>query len=77
MDLLNRFQNYLERRRRERETIFELSSLSDRELADLGIGRSDIRRIAQAGALRGTIDLYAWRDGRAAEVGGPSGLKAA
>ncbi len=35
--------------RRERETIRELSALSDRELADLGIGRADIRFVA-AGA---------------------------
>ena len=35
--------------RRERETVRELSALSDRELADLGIGRADIRFVA-AGA---------------------------
>jgi uncharacterized protein YjiS (DUF1127 family) len=29
-----------------RETIRELESLSDRELSDLGIGRTDIRDIA-------------------------------
>ncbi len=30
-----------------RETISELRSLDDRELADLGIGRSDITRLAR------------------------------
>ncbi len=38
--------------RRERETIRELSSLSNRELNDLGIGRADIPFVA-AGA---TVD---------------------
>lgn len=32
--------------RRYRQTVSELSSLTDRDLADLGISRSDIRRIA-------------------------------
>ncbi len=32
--------------RREREAVRELSRLSDRELADLGIARSDIRAVA-------------------------------
>jgi len=35
-----RFRSY-------RETIAELRSLDDRELADLGIGRSDITRLAR------------------------------
>jgi uncharacterized protein YjiS (DUF1127 family) len=30
-----------------RETLTELRSLDDRELADLGIGRSDITRLAR------------------------------
>jgi uncharacterized protein YjiS (DUF1127 family) len=34
------FRNY-------RETVSELRSLDDRELADLGIGRSDITRLAR------------------------------
>ena len=35
-----KFRNY-------RETINELRALDDRELADLGIGRSDITRLAR------------------------------
>ncbi len=35
-----KFRNY-------RETVAELRSLDDRELADLGIGRSDITRLAR------------------------------
>lgn len=34
------------RRRVYRRTVFELRSLSDRELRDLGIARADIRRLA-------------------------------
>ena len=36
--------------RREREAVRELSRLSDRELADLGIARSDIRAVALGAA---------------------------
>lgn len=36
--------------RRERETIRELSRLSDRELADLGISRADIHAVAAGAA---------------------------
>ncbi|THH39225.1 DUF1127 domain-containing protein [Aliishimia ponticola] len=38
------------RRRLARVTYSELSSLSDRELSDLGIGRSQIRGLAQQAA---------------------------
>ncbi|MDF1633912.1 DUF1127 domain-containing protein [Mycoplana sp. MJR14] len=33
--------------RKYRQTINELGRMSDRELNDLGIGRSDIRRVAR------------------------------
>ncbi|MBB3977804.1 uncharacterized protein YjiS (DUF1127 family) [Rhizobium azooxidifex] len=33
--------------RKYRQTITELGRMSDRELHDLGIGRSDIRRVAR------------------------------
>ena len=61
MDLMNRFQTYLEFRRRERETVHELAQLSDRALGDLGLARADIRRIARAAARAGRLDLAAYR----------------
>ncbi len=36
--------------RRYRQTLRELDGLSDRELADLGFGRSDIRAVARQAA---------------------------
>jgi uncharacterized protein YjiS (DUF1127 family) len=66
MDLLNRLQNYLELRRRERETMHELAQLSDRALGDLGLARADIRRIARAAARAGRLDLAAYRARREA-----------
>ncbi|WP_424987832.1 DUF1127 domain-containing protein [Microbulbifer sp. S227A] len=44
--LKTRFQNY----RVYRETLNELSALSDRELADLGLHRSMLRRVAHQAA---------------------------
>ena len=38
--------NFIANWRREREAVRELSRLTDRELADLGIARSDIRAVA-------------------------------
>ncbi len=43
MNLARSFQSW----RRYRETAAELNSLSQRELGDLGISRSDIPRIAR------------------------------
>jgi uncharacterized protein YjiS (DUF1127 family) len=40
----------LAKHRRYNRTVKELSFLSDRELADLGIGRADMRRIAREAA---------------------------
>tara|TARA_E500000178_G_C16597513_1_gene563144 strand:+ start:266 stop:514 length:249 start_codon:yes stop_codon:yes gene_type:complete len=48
--LANWFKNLnkkLQARKQERETMYQLSKLNDRELHDLGIGRSDIRSIAR------------------------------
>ena len=45
--LLRRFAIWYEGNRRYRETVFELSKLSDHLLADLGIGRHQIREIAR------------------------------
>ena len=43
--------NFIANWRRERETVRELSRLSDRELADLGIARVDIKAVAGGAPL--------------------------
>ena len=43
MNIVRSYQNW----RRYRETVGELVRLSNRELADMGIGRADITRIAR------------------------------
>jgi len=53
--LANWFKNLnqkLQARRAEKRTYAELSRLSDRELNDMGIGRSDIRSIASGNFYR-------------------------
>lgn len=45
--LVSKIRNYL----RYRETVQELSRLSNRDLDDLGISRSEIRRIARGNAV--------------------------
>lgn len=44
--LLTRFRTYMARRAQVNKTINELASLTDRELSDLGIHRSQIRSVA-------------------------------
>lgn len=44
--LSTRYKNY----RLYRETFDGLSALSDHDLADLGLGRSDLRRVAEEAA---------------------------
>ena len=43
MNLIRNYRNW----RRYRDTVSELSRLSNRELNDLGIGRSDIHYVAR------------------------------
>jgi uncharacterized protein YjiS (DUF1127 family) len=43
MNMIRNYRNW----RRYRETVKELSRLSNRELADLGITRSEIEAVAQ------------------------------
>ena len=50
-DWFKNLSNKIQARRLEKQTYTELSALSNRELQDLGIGRSDIRSIA-----KGTFD---------------------
>ena len=51
-DLVNMFKSFKRRRAAFRQTTLELSQLSDRDLKDIGIGRSDIRRLARIEALK-------------------------
>ena len=46
MKLVKRISAYLARRNRINKTVSELSSLTNRELADLGISRGQIHSIA-------------------------------
>lgn len=48
--LIARWQAARTRRAIYNQTVFELSELTDRELADLGISRADIGRIANESA---------------------------
>jgi uncharacterized protein YjiS (DUF1127 family) len=45
--LLSIVMNKLRIWRAYRETVYQLESLADRELSDLGIGRRDIKRLAR------------------------------
>ena len=49
-DALIAIRAHLARRRTYRQTVSELSALSDRELADLGIYRQDIHALAHQAA---------------------------
>ena len=73
MNLLSHLSHALEIRRREQRTIHELSQLSDRDLADCGLSRADIRDVAWVAARAYGIDAYqydSWRDAREALVCG-------
>ena len=45
-DLMHRLQVRATKYRQYRQTVNELSALSDRDLADMGMGRSFIKRMA-------------------------------
>ncbi len=67
MNLLSRLSHALEIKRREQKTIHELSQLSDRDLADFGLSRADIRVVAWLAARTDGMDVYrcdGWRDAR-------------
>lgn len=65
MSVLHDLRSRFARWRRERRTIEELNMLSDRDLADLGIGRSDIRSLAREASAASPVDLHEWRERRA------------
>ncbi|MDF1587404.1 DUF1127 domain-containing protein [Marinimicrococcus flavescens] len=62
MTFLQRIRSTFDAWRRERVTINELNMLSDRDLADLGISRSDIRSLARQTVKADVVDLHEWRD---------------
>jgi uncharacterized protein YjiS (DUF1127 family) len=66
MSILASIAGFLERRRREARTRYELEQLTDRELADLGIVRADIGRLARESAEGGLVDIHTWRTGTTA-----------
>jgi len=49
-DFIKKAIKKIDERIEYQQTIKELNSLSDRELADIGIGRGDIVRIAKGGS---------------------------
>jgi uncharacterized protein YjiS (DUF1127 family) len=51
--IASRFQAWRERRRQINRITFELNSYTDRELADLGLGRGDIDQVARGTFRRG------------------------
>jgi uncharacterized protein YjiS (DUF1127 family) len=55
MYLLDIFQNYFNKQIRYARTIYELNSLSDRELSDLGMQRWEIESIARQTAFEAKI----------------------
>ena len=46
--MISTIANTLRRHSQYRQTVVELGRLTDRELSDLGIGRSQIRHVAKA-----------------------------
>lgn len=76
MTLFQRLRTAYESWRRERRTISELNMLSDRDLADLGISRSDIHSLARHAASAEVVDLHDWRD-RSQVVAAPAPAPAA
>lgn len=49
-EILGAVSRYAARQTAFRQTLNELETLTDRELADLGISRADIRRVAREAA---------------------------
>ena len=50
LDFLKSWNSYIKRQRRYKQTVKELSALTDYELNDIGIARGDIRSLARQDA---------------------------
>jgi uncharacterized protein YjiS (DUF1127 family) len=57
MTMLHRIVAKIEAKRRERGTFRALSRLNDRQLADFGVAREDIRPIARLAARQSTAEI--------------------
>jgi len=49
LNLKNKVTGWLNRQSRLRRAVRELNALTDRDLADIGISRCDIRKVANGG----------------------------
>jgi len=47
MSIINKISNWLDRQSQIKKAVRELSRMTDRELADIGISRADIIRVAR------------------------------
>ena len=62
MGLLHRIRHAIATWRHERDTYGELARLTERDLADLGLSRADIRNVARTAARQGPVDVFAFDD---------------
>ena len=61
MNVIQNLRHRLAVHAREREAYAGLARLADRDLADIGLSRSDIREVARAAAHQGQVDVFAFR----------------
>lgn len=52
MAIIRAISSYVQERLRYRSVVQELSALTDRELCDIGINRSDIHRVAHEDMMK-------------------------
>jgi uncharacterized protein YjiS (DUF1127 family) len=64
MNVIRHLRHRLAIRAREREAYAGLTRLADRDLADIGLSRSDIREVARAAARQGPVDVFAFGGAR-------------
>jgi uncharacterized protein YjiS (DUF1127 family) len=60
MNVIRTLRRRLALRAREREAYAGLARLADRDLADIGLLRSDIGAVARAAARQGPLDVFAF-----------------
>lgn len=62
-NLIHALRRQLAMRTRERRTYAELARLGERDLADIGLTRADLRGVARAAARQGLRDVFAFDGG--------------